>query len=115
MAPLTATAQQRDTPPGSLRAAPDAVADVAHALVTDALDIGDRRHREAEQRASRLRIVAAADAARRRIERDLHDGAQQRLVALALQLRHARARADDDPLQVPGLLDAAIAELAAAT
>jgi len=41
--------------------------------------------------ASRVRIVAAADRARRRIERDLHDGAQQRLVSLALQLRMARA------------------------
>jgi signal transduction histidine kinase len=41
--------------------------------------------------ASRARIVAAADAARRRIERDLHDGAQQRLVSLALRLRAARA------------------------
>ncbi|HEY4024340.1 MAG TPA: GAF domain-containing sensor histidine kinase [Pseudonocardiaceae bacterium] len=40
--------------------------------------------------ASRARIVAAADLARRRIERDLHDGAQQRLVALALQLRTAQ-------------------------
>jgi signal transduction histidine kinase len=41
----------------------------------------------AELAASRTRIVAAADEARRRIERDLHDGAQQRLVALALRLR----------------------------
>jgi len=41
--------------------------------------------------ASRARIVATADLTRRRIERDLHDGAQQRLVALALQLREARA------------------------
>jgi signal transduction histidine kinase len=39
--------------------------------------------------ASRARIVAAADTARRRIERDLHDGAQQRLVSLALQLRNS--------------------------
>jgi len=39
--------------------------------------------------ASRARIVAAADTARRRIERDLHDGAQQRLVSLALQLRES--------------------------
>jgi signal transduction histidine kinase len=43
--------------------------------------------------ASRARIVAAADEARRRIERDLHDGAQQRLVTLALQLRAAQAMA----------------------
>ncbi len=41
--------------------------------------------------ASRARIVAAADQTRRRIERDLHDGAQQRLVSLALQLRAAQA------------------------
>jgi signal transduction histidine kinase len=41
--------------------------------------------------ASRARIVAAADQARRRIERDLHDGAQQRLVSLALQLRGVQA------------------------
>ena len=45
----------------------------------------------AEVIASRVRIVAAADRARRRIERDLHDGAQQRLVSLALQLSMARA------------------------
>ena len=41
--------------------------------------------------ASRARIVAATDSARRRIERDLHDGAQQRLVSLALQLRETQA------------------------
>ncbi len=41
--------------------------------------------------ASRERIVAAADGARRRIERDLHDGAQQRLLTLALQLRETQA------------------------
>jgi len=47
----------------------------------------------AELEASRARIVATADATRRRIERDLHDGAQQRLVSLALELRAARAGA----------------------
>jgi PAS domain S-box-containing protein len=45
----------------------------------------------AELTASRVRIVAAADDARRRFERDLHDGAQQRLVALALELRTVQA------------------------
>ena len=45
----------------------------------------------AELTASRARIVATADETRRRIERDLHDGAQQRLVSLALQLRAAQA------------------------
>ena len=48
--------------------------------------------RTEELRASRARIVEAADAARRKIERDLHDGAQQRLVTLALDVRVARAR-----------------------
>jgi signal transduction histidine kinase len=45
--------------------------------------------------ASRARIIAAADTARNRIERDLHDGAQQRLVSLALQLRAAQAKVSD--------------------
>lgn len=45
----------------------------------------------AELRASRTRVLAAADEARRRIERDLHDGAQQRLVSLALAVRAAQA------------------------
>jgi signal transduction histidine kinase len=50
----------------------------------------------AEVRASRARIVAAGDAERQRIERDLHDGAQQRLVALTLALRLARTRLGED-------------------
>ncbi|MDT5007127.1 MAG: hypothetical protein QOJ24_4303 [Mycobacterium sp.] len=57
-------------------------------LVATAIANADAR---AELTASRARIVAAADAARRRIERDLHDGAQQRLVSLGLQLRTAEA------------------------
>src|SRR5258705_7892170 len=52
----------------------------------------------AELNASRARIVLAADEARRRIERDLHDGVQQRLVSLGLELRAAEAL-------VPGELD----------
>jgi signal transduction histidine kinase len=48
------------------------------------------RRQAAEVQASRARIVAAGDAERRRIERDLHDGAQQRLVAMAVNLRLAR-------------------------
>jgi PAS domain S-box-containing protein len=53
--------------------------------------------RTEELRASRVRIVEAADAARRRIERDLHDGAQQRLVALALDVRLAQGRVKAEP------------------
>ena len=51
----------------------------------------DLRARVEDLRVSRLRIVEAADEARRRIERDLHDGAQQQLLALALELRVLRA------------------------
>ena len=50
----------------------------------------------ADLRASRVRIVEAADEERRRLERDLHDGAQQRLVGLALALRLARTAPDAD-------------------
>jgi len=62
---------------------------------------------QAEVTASRARIVAAADQARRRIERDLHDGAQQRLVSLALQLRAAQAGM---PPEFGTQLDHAVAE-----
>jgi len=55
----------------------------------------DLRARVEELRVSRVRIVEAADAARRRIERDLHDGAQQQLVSLALDLRLLKARLRD--------------------
>jgi signal transduction histidine kinase len=54
-------------------------------------------------RASRLRIVEASDTERRRLERDLHDGAQQRLVGLALSLRLARWQLGPDP--APALLE----------
>jgi signal transduction histidine kinase len=50
-----------------------------------------------ELRASRTRIVESGDEARRQLERDLHDGAQQRLVSLALSLRVIRSRVDGDP------------------
>jgi signal transduction histidine kinase len=61
-----------------------------------------------ELRASRARIVEAGDAERRRLERDLHDGAQSRLVALSLLLRSARRRAD---AELAELLDQAQEEL----
>ena len=64
---------------------------------------------QAELRASRARIVATADETRRRIERDLHDGAQQRLVALGLQLRGAQA---DVPPEL-GELEAELEDIAA--
>jgi signal transduction histidine kinase len=79
------------------------------------LEESERAHRElAEQlAASRTRIVEAGDAERRRIERNLHDGAQQRLVSLALQLRLAEAAVPRD-LPAAGALTRASEELAAA-
>jgi signal transduction histidine kinase len=58
-----------------------------------------------ELRASRARVVAAADDARRRIERDLHDGVQQHLVALAVNLQLARQLTDSDPAAAKTLLE----------
>jgi PAS domain S-box-containing protein len=78
-------------------------------------DITGRKQAEAELRASRARIVAATDAERRRIEHDLHDGAQQKLVHLNLLLGLARARLQRDPVSGLAVLDEAITELAAAT
>jgi signal transduction histidine kinase len=65
-----------------------------------------------ELRASRQRLVSAADAERRRIERDLHDGAQQRLVTLALQLSLIQRRIRDDPGDAEQLVASASDELA---
>jgi signal transduction histidine kinase len=64
----------------------------------------------AELTASRARIVAAADHARRRIERDLHDGAQQRLVSLALRLRAAQAAVPPHADELASYLDALVSE-----
>ena len=61
--------------------------------------------------ASRARIVEAGDAERRRLERNLHDGAQQRLVALALQLRLVEAALEDNPEHARALLTDANAQL----
>ena len=60
---------------------------------------------------SRARIVRAGDDQRRKLERNLHDGAQQRLVSLALTLRLARARLDQGPEALEALLKAAAEEL----
>ncbi len=68
-----------------------------------------------ELRDSRARIVKAADEERRRLERDLHDGAQQRLVALAITLRLARRKMESEPEQAATLIDEAADELAVAT
>ncbi len=56
--------------------------------------------RSAELRASRARIIEAADKARRKIERDLHDGAQQRMVSLVLDVQVAKRRFAKDPTDI---------------
>jgi signal transduction histidine kinase len=68
------------------------------------------RERVAVLRDARQRIIAAADEERRRIERDLHDGAQQRMVALATMLSLAEARFKIDPERAAELVSRARAE-----
>jgi signal transduction histidine kinase len=80
-------------------------------LVAQALANVDAREQLAS---SRARLVAASDAERRRLERNLHDGAQQRLVALSVTMRLAQARLAENPDQARDLLDGASVELAAA-
>jgi signal transduction histidine kinase len=96
-----------------LDAAPELV-DAAAATAALAIDNerlkADLRARVQELRRSRLRIVEAADDARRRLERDLHDGAQQQLVSLALDLRLLRARLADH--EAAEFVDNAAARLA---
>ena len=72
----------------------------------------EAEERLSELRASRERLVAAGDAERRRLERDLHDGAQQRLVAIAMQLRFLQGRIRDDPSTAEQLAGTASDELA---
>jgi PAS domain S-box-containing protein len=80
-------------------------------LVVQALANADAREQLA---ASRARLVEASDAERRRLERNLHDGAQQRLEALSLTMRLAQARLDGDPDEAQRLLENAGEELGAA-
>jgi PAS domain S-box-containing protein len=74
-------------------------------------DITERKRSEEELRASRVRLVGAQDAERRRLERNLHDGAQQRLVSLALALRLAREQLSEPDGEGLELLDRAAEEL----
>ena len=85
-----------------------AVIEERHAAL-EALQENERRLRD-----SRARIVKAGDAARRRLERNLHDGAQQRLVSLALTLRLARLQLQENPAGTDHLLGEASDELQSA-
>lgn len=103
----------------ALRQDPDLVASVGAAvglaIENDHL-AAQLQKRLDEVRASRARIVAAADAERTRLERDIHDGAQQRLLALMIDLRLTRdALAGDRTTDVTGRLDQLILDLRGAT
>jgi PAS domain S-box-containing protein len=109
---------------GQLVAGPDDQAWL-HGVIFDiterkrAEDVLRRREAEeariAELEAARARIISAQDATRRQIERDLHDGAQQQLVTLAMTLRRTKAMLGADPNAAAALLDEAIGNLADAT
>ncbi len=73
------------------------------AALQASLDELQLRNRELQQ--SRARIVAAGDAERRKLERNLHDGAQQHLVALAVKVRLTRDAVEDDPADAIAMLD----------
>jgi signal transduction histidine kinase len=88
-----------------------AVAAAAALTLDDARLQAESQDRLAELRASRERLVAAGDAERRRLERNLHDGAQARLVSVALQLRVIQNRVRTDPALAEELLTSAGDEL----
>jgi signal transduction histidine kinase len=90
--------------PGVSRRLATADAALARWLLSPPADLAAR---VTELEISRERVVDAAEAERRRIERDLHDGAQQRLVALAMELGRAKAKFGDDPEGAKVLLDRA--------
>ncbi|MDX6392644.1 MAG: hypothetical protein QOJ73_3707 [Streptosporangiaceae bacterium] len=88
-----------------------AVADTAIARYLIGLgSSADMTARIGELERSRARVVGAGEAERRRIERDLHDGAQQRLVSLAMDLGRAKARFADDPEGARAIIDQAHVE-----
>jgi len=90
----------------------EAVAAAAAIALENELLQAESQDRLAQLQASRERIVAAGDAERRRLERNLHDGAQQRLVALALQLRLIQAHIRRDPSSAEALVTTASDQLA---
>jgi PAS domain S-box-containing protein len=77
-------------------------------------EITERKRQQQELEASRQRIVAASDDTRRKLERNLHDGAQQRLVSLSLSLRLAQTQVEKNPAEAARLLEASRVELAQA-
>src|SRR5262249_6432769 len=89
----------------------EAVGAAASLALENARLQAELRAQLAEVRASRARIVAASDAERRRLERDLHDGAQQRLLGIRLALRLARGRLGETGAPLGDLLAEADGEI----
>jgi signal transduction histidine kinase len=102
-----------DTPPGERADLLRRVVDAADLAIEIAGLRVELRRQLDEVAASRRRIVAAGDEERRRIERNLHDGAQQRLVSIGLALRHAQHELGPGT-EAGETLDAALAEIAVA-
>jgi signal transduction histidine kinase len=94
--------------------AQDDVAQTARLALTNERLQAEAQARLADLQASRARIVTEADSVRRRLERDLHDGAQQRMVALSIALRLANGRLGPGPSPIRTRLDRAQAEVAIA-
>jgi signal transduction histidine kinase len=92
----------------------DAVGAAASLALENARLQAELRTQLNEVRASRVRIVEAGDAERRRIERDLHDGAQQRLLGVRLALQLVRGRLADGGAALDGLLTEADCEVVSA-
>jgi PAS domain S-box-containing protein len=80
-------------------------------VLVSGADVTVRRRQEEEIRASRARILRAEDEGRRKLERNLHDGAQQRLVALSVSLRLAEKKLQEDPAAAGSLVAEAREEL----
>jgi signal transduction histidine kinase len=96
------------------RALLSSVVDAASIAIEMARLRVDLRQRLDEVDESRARIAAVADDERRRLERDLHDGAQQRLVSIGLALRHAQHELAGHPGEALRTLDGAVVEVSAA-
>lgn len=116
----TAPVQVRGEEIGAIIPSPDRVKRPAAAVVRAAAPLIEAIRTDAvvsearsEVEASRERLLRAGYEERRRLERDLHDGAQQRLVALGMRLRVLQRRSREDPA-MDAALDAAVAELGTA-
>jgi signal transduction histidine kinase len=104
---ITASWKRQESPPADTEQRMSRFAQLLDTAIANA-------EARAELMASRARLVAASDEARRRFERDLHDGIQQRLVSLSLELRNAEAMAPADNTELAAGLSQVVKGLAEA-